>query len=585
MSKNIIGIDLGTTNSVVAIVKDGHPQVLSKGNEKLIPSVVGYNSEKQQWLIGTPARNQQLVEPDNTVASIKRKMGQTVTVTLGDRTFNPPQVSALILGEMKRIADTAVGEPITDAVITVPAYFTDGQRQATKEAGELAGLNVVRIINEPTSAALAYGLQDETDRLALVYDLGGGTFDVSLVELMGGVVEVLASHGDTQLGGDDFDLRLAEWVNEQFEEEHAVDLRQDSWAWTRLVRAAEQAKKELSFQPYTTLKEPFIAEKEGVPLHIELEIERDIFVELIQDLLDKTIDSVEQVLRDAETEADDVDMILLVGGSTRMPIVSSLLEQMYGILPQSAINPDEAVALGAAVQGAIIAGAPIQAVLVDVTPHSLGIETATFTMSGNLRNDIYSKLIPRNTTIPTSREERFYTMYEGQDKVNVKVYQGEHPVASKNTLLGDFMVTGLAETGELYVKFDFDLNGILRVTGRDKTRDQEVSIAVDVVKSQLGEVDLLAVQEFFETEWDDEDVYEDDDEEALPEVTISPALLAAMTQARKRLSTAVEKGLDTAVQQQLIGLVTQIETAQELRDKDALESLEEQLLDLLFDLE
>ncbi len=585
MSKNIIGIDLGTTNSVVAIVKDGHPQVLSKGNEKLIPSVVGYHSEKQQWLIGTPARNQQLVEPDNTVASIKRKMGQTVTVTLGDRTFNPPQVSALILGEMKRIADTAVGESITDAVITVPAYFTDRQRQATKEAGELAGLNVVRIINEPTSAALAYGLQDETDRLALVYDLGGGTFDVSLVELMGDVVEVLASHGDTQLGGDDFDLRLAEWVNEQFAEEHGVDLRQDSWAWTRLVRAAEQAKKELSFQPYTTLKEPFIAEKEGVPLHIELEIERDIFVELIQDLLDKTINSVEQVLRDAETDADDLDMILLVGGSTRMPIVSSLLEDAYGLLPQSAINPDEAVALGAAVQGAIIAGAPIQAVLVDVTPHSLGIETATFTASGRLRDDIYSKLIPRNTTIPTSREERFYTMYPGQDKVNVKVYQGEHPVASKNTLLGDFMVTGLAEGGELYVKFDFDLNGILRVTGRDKARDQEVSIEVDVVKSQLGDVDLLAVQEFFETEWDDEDEYDDEDEETLPEIAMSPTLLAAITQAKKRLATAEEKGLPTAVQQQLLGLLSQIEVSQELRDAEALEALEEQLLDFLFDLD
>lgn len=582
MSKNIIGIDLGTTNSVVAIVQDGHPQVLSKGNEKLIPSVVGYNSEKAQWLIGTPARNQQLVEPDNTVASIKRKMGQTVTVTLEDKTFTPPQVSALILGEMKRIADTAVGESITDAVITVPAYFTDSQRQATKEAGELAGLNVLRIINEPTSAALAYGLQDETDRLALVYDLGGGTFDVSLVELMGGVVEVLASHGDTQLGGDDFDLRLAEWVNAQFEEEHGVDLRQDSWAWTRLIRAAEQAKKELSFQPYTTLKEPFIIEKEGVPLHVELEIEREVFVGLIEDLLDKTIESIDQVIEDAEVDVDDLDMILLVGGSTRMPIVSSMLEDMYGLLPQSAINPDEAVALGAAVQGAIIAGAPIEAVLVDVTPHSLGIEIATFTFGGHLRDDIYRKLIPRNTTIPTSREERFYTMYEGQDKVNVKVYQGEHPVASKNTLLGDFMVSGLAETGELYVKFDFDLNGILQVTGRDKTRDQEVSIAVDVVKSQLGDVDLLAVQSFFEEEWDED---EHDDGEALPEVGISPTLLAAITQAEKRLTTAEDNSLDTAVQQRLIDLLGQIEAAQRVRDEEAIETLEEQLLDVLFDLE
>jgi molecular chaperone DnaK len=371
----IVGIDLGTTFSAVAVVNEGLPRILPKGNERIIPSVVGY-SATGEWLVGTPARNQLVYMPENTVRSIKRKMGSQETVTLAGRALAPQEVSAFVLRELKRVAEDHLGEPVGRVVITVPAYFSEAQRQATKDAGRIAGLIVERIINEPTAAALAYGLNRDEDQLVLVYDLGGGTFDVSLVELAGGVIEVRASHGNTQLGGDDFDQRLAERLLMDFEQEHNLDLRGDKTALARVNRAAEDAKIHLSNHPFAWLREEYLAEKRGVPLHLEKEISCDEFIALIDDLLQKTRISIDRVLKDAGLIASDLDKVLLVGGSTRIPAVWELVAEHTGLEPRSEINPDEAVALGAAVQAAIIAGLPVDAVLVDVTSHSLGIEVA-----------------------------------------------------------------------------------------------------------------------------------------------------------------------------------------------------------------
>jgi molecular chaperone DnaK len=372
MSEVIVGIDLGTTNSAVAIVQEGQPRILPKGDQKIIPSVVGY-SKQSGWLVGRPALNQYVLDPENTVRSIKRKMGSPEKLSLGGRLFTPQQISAFILRELKQIAEENLGQPVNKAVITVPAYFTNAQRQATKEAGEIAGLEVVRIINEPTAAALAYGLNREVDQIALVYDLGGGTFDVSLVEMMGGIVEVRASHGDTHLGGDDFDRILAEHTSKLFYKRHQLSLKDDRRAMARLTQAAEAAKIYLSDFPEASIREEYLAERDGVPLHLETKIGRWEFEEMIKDLLARTVESMDKVLQDAELDVASLSRILLVGGSTRIPAVWELVAEYTNLEPDAEINPDEAVALGAAVQAAIIAGEPVDCNHVDVTHYSLEI--------------------------------------------------------------------------------------------------------------------------------------------------------------------------------------------------------------------
>src|SRR6266849_6058875 len=366
----IIGIDLGTTFSAVSTVYDGTPVLLPNGHERIVPSVVGVSPDGK-WLVGTPALNQYILYPNQTVRSIKRLMGTDQVIPLGGYDLTPPEISALILREMKRIADANLGKDVTQAVITVPAFFNNAQRQATTTAGQIAGLEVLRIINEPTAAALAFGLGTHTDQTALVYDLGGGTFDVSLVEIANGVIDVRASHGDTHLGGDDFDERLAQFLLKQFEEEHGIDLRQNPQALARIRRAAEQAKIDLSSNLFAWVREEYLAEKRGVPLHLEVEISREQVVSLIQDLLVRTIESVERVLDEGEIETPDT--VLLVGGSTYIPAVWQMVAEQTGVQPRQDVPPSEAVALGAGVQGAIIAGDPIDAILVDVSPHALGV--------------------------------------------------------------------------------------------------------------------------------------------------------------------------------------------------------------------
>jgi molecular chaperone DnaK len=384
------------------------------------------------------------------------------------------------------------------AVITVPAYFSDAQRQATKDAGRIAGLSVERIINEPTAAALAYGLNRDEDQLVLVYDLGGGTFDVSLVELAGGVIEVRASHGNTRLGGDDFDQRLAEHVLAHFEAAHNLDLRGDRAILARVHRAAEAAKIHLSGHPFAWLREEYLAEKGGVSLHLEEEIAREEFVALIDDLLQKTRVSIDRVLKDAGLVASDLDKVLLVGGSTRIPAVWELVAEHTGLEPRSEVNPDEAVSLGAAIQAAIVAGLPVDAVLVDVTPHSLGIAVAQLHW-GEIIPDRYKVIVRRNTTIPVTAEEVFYTLFPDQDTVHVKVYQGESSVASQNTLLGDFKFKGLVpeNVGELArftVSFDLDVNGILHVETHDRGSGAQGAITVTASRQRLSEAEISAAQ-------------------------------------------------------------------------------------------
>jgi molecular chaperone DnaK len=573
--ETIVGIDLGTTNSGVAVVRDGAPQILPNGDERIIPSVVG-RSPRGEWLVGTPARNQVVLHPEQTVRSIKREMGTDFQVRLGGRTFRPQEISAFILRELKRIAERNLGEEVSSAVITVPAYFSDAARQATREAGQIAGFTVRRIINEPTAAALAYGLNLIKDQIVLVYDLGGGTFDASLVELMGGVVEVRASHGNTRLGGDDFDRRLAEIVASHFEEERGVDLRQDRRAWARLIRAAEQAKIELSSHPFAWIREEYIAEKRGVPLHVEHEISRQQFERAIADLLEQTLVSVDRVLVDAEVAPPDIDQVLLVGGSTRIPAVWDMVANYLDVEPHMSINPEEVVALGAGVQAGIVAGKPIDAILVDVTPYSLGIEVAEI-RRGRLIPDLYNVIIRRNTTIPVTREEVYSTLHPDQDAVEIKVYQGESAIASENTLLGKFTITDLeperpGELATVTVQFDFGVDGILKVTARDRHTGQEKKITVEAPLARLSETEILKARLQVTG--------------ALAAPGETPSLSAETAALVERAEQLLEhNGLDPSDWEDLTTLLADIREAQKAGDAQQLRNLQEALLDLLFDLE
>jgi molecular chaperone DnaK len=578
MSDIIVGIDLGTTNSAVAFVQDGQPRILSKGNQRIIPSVVA-SSKQAGWLVGQPALNQYVLDPDNTVRSIKRQMGSPERVKLGGREFSPQEISAFILRELKTIAEEDLGRPVNSAVITVPAYFTNAQRTATEEAGQIAGLEVVRIINEPTAAALAYGLNQEEDQLALIYDLGGGTFDVSLVEMTGGVVEVRASHGNTHLGGDDFDEVLAERVGKQFFKKHQISLKDNRVAMARLNRAAEMAKIQLSDFPEVCLREEYLVEQNGRPLHLESIVSRPEFEELIEPFLDQTLESLEQVFNDANLGVDDLSRVLLVGGSTRMPIVWNLLANHTGLEPDVEIDPDEVVALGAAVQAAIIAGQPVDSILVDVTPYSLGIETAMRIGSGQIIPDIYDALIHRNTTIPVTKEQIFQAVHPHQETVQVKVYQGEAPVASANTLLGEFIIEGLkpefpGEPASVNVRFDFDVNGMLHVSAVDRGSGTQNRVSVQATQARLTPSEIAKARE----QLAEIDHFADPGDKVFQPV-IDPETQALLNRAQALLESGALNETQTT---SLLELMEDIDDAE---SQDELDDLAEELLDALFDLE
>jgi molecular chaperone DnaK len=502
-----IGIDLGTTNSCVAVLEGGDPVVITNSEgERTTPSVVAFDKKSGERLVGQLARRQAVTNPDRTVYSIKRFMGRRfkdieaearrmgyevvngpggdVRVRIDDRDYSPPEVSAMILQKLKRDAEEYLGEEVTDAVITVPAYFEDAQRQATKDAGKVAGLNVKRIINEPTAAALAYGLDKEGEQTILVFDLGGGTFDVSILELGEGVFEVKATSGNNHLGGDDFDAKIVDWLVEEFKKTEGIDLSKDKMATQRLVEAAEKAKRELSSTTSTSINLPFITADQNGPKHLDLTLTRAQFNNLTADLVEATAGPVRQAMKDAGLQAGQVDQVILVGGSIRIPAVQEKVKEITGKEPNKGINPDEVVAIGAGIQAGVLAGEVKDVLLLDVTPLSLGIET---------KGGVMTKLIERNTTIPTRKSEVFTTADDNQGSVEIKVYQGEREIAAYNKLIGNFQLVGLppAPRGvpQIEVTFDIDANGIVNVGAKDLGTGREQRITI-TASSGLSDQDI-----------------------------------------------------------------------------------------------
>ncbi len=496
----IIGIDLGTTNSCVAVMEGGKPTVIANTEgARTTPSVVAFTKTGER-LVGEPAKRQAVTNAEKTIASIKRDMGTDNGRTIDDKKYSPQQISAMILQKLKADAESYLGEKISEAVITVPAYFNDAQRQATKDAGKIAGLDVKRIINEPTAAALAYGLDNEKEQKILVYDLGGGTFDVSIIEIGDGVIEVLATNGDTHLGGDDFDNKLIDWMVSEFKGQNGVDLSSDKMAMQRLKEAAEKAKKELSSATTTNINLPFISMNANGPLHFDMNLTRAKFDELTNDLVEKTAIPVQNALRDAGLTASEIGQVLLVGGSTRIPAVQDKVRQLTGKEPSKSLNPDECVAIGASIQGGKLAGdaGAGEILLLDVTPLSLSIET----MGG-----VATKLIERNTTIPTKKSQIFSTAADNQTAVDINVVQGERQFARDNKSLGQFRLDGIppARRGvpQIEVTFDIDANGIVNVSAKDLGTGKEQHITITAGSNMSDEDIEKAVKEAAEYEAQD----------------------------------------------------------------------------------
>jgi molecular chaperone DnaK len=597
MAEVIVGIDLGTTNSEVAALVGDKMQVLAADGEQIMPSVVGLSPEGAV-LVGTPARNQYVVYPERTVKSIKRLMGSDQRVTLGEQLYSPPEISAIILRALKTRAEAALGMPVQQAVITVPAYFSDAQRQATRDAGRIAGLEVMRILNEPTAAALAYGADRHGDRTVLVYDLGGGTFDVSLVQVHGDITEVLASHGNNHLGGDDFDQLLLDFVLNRFTATGGVDVRTDRRAMSRMLHAVEEAKKHLSFEPYARIREEHLAERNGVPVHLDLEVSRTEYENLIRHLLEGTLDSVHQALADAGKRPDQVDEILLVGGATRTPLVSELLQTKTGLTPRQELHPDLCVAFGAGVLAARLAGHDIERVLVDISPYSFGPSHLGFLNSMPYEH-CYHPIIYRNTPLPVSRTDSYFTVADHQEAWQVSIYQGDDPNALNNILVGRFLIEGLSRVpagNEILCRMDLDLDGILKVTAIEKRTSLAKQITIEGATTALSDAELERARRRTQELFGEEDQADLDNRDEMTEVetSLTSDEISADEEDRDRRVQVVEarallersrrllEKMTAEDREEAIALHEQIENALNAADRDQLRQAMTELADLLF---
>lgn len=558
----IIGIDLGTTNSCVAVMEGGNPSVITNSEgARTTPSVVAFQKDGER-IVGQVAKRQAVTNADRTVISIKREMGTNYKVNIDDKSYTPQEISAMILSKLKQDAESYLGEAVSQAVITVPAYFNDSQRQATKDAGKIAGLDVLRIINEPTAAALAYGMNDK-DQTILVYDLGGGTFDVSILEIGEGVFEVLATNGDTRLGGDDFDQRIIDYLVSEFKKTDGVDLSGDKMAMQRLKEAAEKSKIELSTTTSSNINLPFITADQSGPKHLDITLTKAKFDELTSDLVDKTIVCIKNAMRDADLTPSQIDQVLLVGGSSRIPAVQEAVKREMGKEPHKGINPDECVAVGAARQAAVLGGEETGVLLLDVTPLSLGIET----MGG-----VFTKLIERNTTIPVTKSQVFSTAADGQTSVEVHVLQGEREMAQYNKTLGRFHLTGIAPAPrgvpQIEVSFDIDANGIVKVSAKDLGTGNEQKITI-TASSNLSDEDIdRAVKEA--------EKYAEEDKKRKEEVEIRNNAESLAYQAEKTLKDAADK-IDAADADAVKAEIEKVRTALTGTDTEAIKAATEAL--------
>jgi molecular chaperone DnaK len=507
----IVGIDLGTTNSEVAFILDGLATVLMDNDNGIVPSVVGIDTNGK-IIVGREALNQAVIAPERTVQSVKRRMGSDERISMGDSTYLPQEISACILKALKERAEKCLQKPIFKAVITVPAYFTDAQRQATREAGEIAGLNVVRIINEPTAASLAYESQNPKSQTILVYDLGGGTFDVSIVRIENGIVEVLSSTGDNHLGGDDFDQRIVNRLTANIQEDLSLDVTGNPVVMARLKRAAENAKIALSFEPYVRIEEDHIGKKLFKSIHLSYELPRSDFIEMIEDDLSRTMDSVTKALEDAAMLPSAIDKIILVGGSTRIPEISLMLEEKFGQMPHGEIDPDLCVALGASIQAGREMGLDSSSVLLDITPYSFGT-SAVGEIDGIPTPYLYVPLIRRNTKLPASRSDAFYTLVDNQKQVEVTVFQGEQPHALDNVLLGKFMflLTPAPSGSDIILNFDLDLNGILKIQAVEKATGKKIEGVIENAIGRFSDTEISQFRKRVDDLWiEPENVFETD---------------------------------------------------------------------------
>ncbi len=549
----VVGIDLGTTNSEIAIVRDGKPEVIANAEgSRLTPSVVAF-TKTGEVLVGEPAKRQAILNAERTVRSIKRQMGTNNKTKIDNKEYTPQEISAFILRKMKNDAEAVLGGKITKAVITVPAYFEDAQRQATKDAGRIAGLDVMRIINEPTAAALGYGIDKSKDEMIIVCDLGGGTFDVSLLEIGGGVIEVKATSGNNHLGGDDFDQRIMDWLIDNFKKETGVDLSGDKQAMQRLKDASERAKIELTTKMETEINLPYITADANGPKHLQVSLTRAKLESLIRDIVEKMREPIETVLNDSKIAVEDIGEILLVGGPTRMPIVQDFLKNIFHKEPSKAVNPDEAVAIGAAVEASILAGeTKREVVLVDVTPLSLGVE---------VKGGLMHRIIPRNTTVPTKKSEVFTTADDGQTEVEINVLQGERELAGDNKSLGRFNLTGIppAPRGipQIEVTFDIDSEGIVHVSAKDKATGKEQSIIISG-SSNLSEEDIKKMVE-------DAKKFQEEDEKRKQQVEMKNQADSLVYQTEKLLNDQGSK-IDSAVRAETENIIKDLKDALEKND-------------------